>query len=100
MKISMFLIPLLLIMGAALLCSAEDTAQVFKIYGIYDNSRNLIYYMKGDAIYDAQWNLHYRVRNNALYDMDWQRRHFIKGNEIYDENRYLQYRIKEYTTAQ
>lgn len=100
MKISMFLIPLLLIMSAALLCSAEDTAQVIKIYGIYDNSRNLIYYMKGDAIYDAQWNLHYRVRNNALYDMDWQRRHFIKGNEIYDENRYLQYRIKEYTTAQ
>lgn len=96
----MFLITLLLIMSVPLLCFTEDIAQDIKIYGVYDVSRNLIYYMKGDTIYDVQWNLQYRVRNDALYDMDWQRRYFIKGSEIYDENRYLQYRIKEYIKAQ
>jgi len=99
MKVLTILVSLLMIIGTALLCSAEDAAQDSKIYGLYDDSRNLTYYMKGNAVYDAEWNLQYYVRNNALYDKGWQRRFFIKGNEIYDENRHLQYRIKEYTTA-
>ena len=91
--------PLLLIIGVALLCSAEDTAQDVKIYGLYDDSRNFTYYMKDDAVFSTQWSLIYYVRNNALYDKSWQRRYFIKDNEIYDENRFLQYRIKEYTPS-
>jgi len=99
MKVLTILISFFLIIGAVMMCSAEDTAQDIKIYGLYDNSRNLTYYMKGNAVYDAEWNLQFYIRNNALYDKGWQRRYFIKGNEIYDENRHLQYRIKEYTTA-
>jgi hypothetical protein len=97
MKASTFLIALLLIIGVALPCSAETTAQDGKIFGVYDGNRNLTYYMKGEAVYDTQWGLQYYIRNNTLYDKNWQRRYFIKGDEIYNEDRYLQYWIKEYT---
>ena len=99
MKMPRTLILFLLAISLAFLCSAftVDIALGEKVYGVYDESWILTYYMKGDAVYDMQWFLQYYIRNNTLYDKNWQRRYFIKGPEIYDEYWYLQYRIKEYT---
>lgn len=96
MRISAILIPLLLVIGMALVCSSEGTAQDEKLYGIYDENQRLTYYIKGNNVYDTLWGLRYYMRNNVLYDTNWKRQYFIKGSEIYNEDRYLQYRIKEY----
>jgi hypothetical protein len=97
MRLKTVLISLLLIMGIVFLClAAEDNAQQGKLYGVYDGSQGLTYYMKGDALYDAGWELQYYIRGNILYDKHWQRRGMIKGSDIYDEHQYLRYRIKEF----
>jgi hypothetical protein len=98
MRVPTVLISFVLIIGVAFLCFAyaQDTAQQGILYGVYDGSWGLRYYIKGDALYDTSWELQFYIRENILYDKHWQRRGIIKGSDIYDENLYLRYRIKEW----